>query len=689
MLLRYRAQGDRVYVAIGDRVENETRLWQTLARWGVQTQSEAVSRTSLEFRRWIPRDMFPKLEKAARMLRWRLEPEAGEAVVGGGSARQAYESERPVDVATVLDLAKHEEPLQAATVLRAARVKLATFAAERPGFATEARRDVATLDAAIEKLRAEAERRQAAAKADEKRELSSLVVGVASEDVWRAFETLRSLRDAARRLEPLARRPTPTVELPAELPRFRGHLRHYQEDGVKFLLSRNLNAVLADEMGLGKTVMAIAAVAAANERALVVGPANVLYNWAEEVVRFTGEMACVWHERRAIGPRDARFVITSYDSMRTLPDDLVDPADRAVLILDEAHLVRNPETQRAQLARALPQTRRILLTGTPLVNGIADFYELLRHVDALRWTSRASFQETWVVDPDLFNKYPQVRKATADFIQRATADVVLRRRKEEVLAELPPRTISVRRHDLAPEDLVAYRRLETRAEEAIRERRTDVAVFAALHALRQHLSTARVPAVLERVEELLEAGERVVVYSHYLEPLRKLAEALGDKARMLSGETPPRERQAIARTLGEAGRHQVILAQMEAGGIGINLTAARHVLFVHFGWTPAAHAQAMDRVHRIGQDRPVLVEFFVTPDTIDERMIDILLRKEADQNLVLADASDVLNREAVLKLLADKLAEAREAADAATFDGSGQAAPKGSRARPAPGDGKP
>ena len=103
---------------------------------------------------------------------------------------------------------------------------------------------------------------------------------------------------------------------------------------------------------------------------------------------------------------------------------------------------------------------------------------------------------------------------------------------------------------------------------------------------------------------------------------------------------------------------------MEAGGIGLNFTAARYVLFVHFGWTPAVHAQAMDRVHRIGQDRTVHVEFFVTPGTIDDRIAKILLRKEADQNLVLDEGSDLLNRDQLARILAED-AEARAAAEKA------------------------
>src|SRR5581483_12510879 len=194
-------------------------------------------------------------------------------------------------------------------------------------------------------------------------------------------------------------------ELPAEIAGFRGKLRPYQEEGVRFLVGRDLDAILADEMGLGKTVMTIVAVLAADARALVVGPANVLYNWADEVARFTDEAPLVYHQQRWIGNLGGRFMLTTYDALRNL--DPADPqvAGRDVLILDEAHYIRNPETQRARLVKALPQRRRLLLTGTPLVNGIDDYYELLEQVDHGRFQSRAEFSRTWKVDASLFNRY--------------------------------------------------------------------------------------------------------------------------------------------------------------------------------------------------------------------------------------------------------------------------------------------
>lgn len=660
MKLRYRPQGDRVYVRIETDVPDEARVWRTLTMLGAPIEVDRDPR-ALSWARFVGAGAFPKLQKAAQLMRATLEPEAGEAPLVAGRAGAAYAKERPVDLNALLRMVR-EDPARALAALRAARTELAVWMKDKPEFASEAKRDLKALDEALDALKAKARDAEREREKEAARELSIALKGVAAEDVWKAKASLEQLKKRADE----AARERPMAELPDVIPRFRGKLRHYQEEGVRFLVGRDLRAILADEMGLGKTVMAIAAVLATNSRALVVGPANVLYNWADEIEKFADEVPLIWHERKHFGNPASRFLVTTYDALRSM--DLSDPhlTSRDVLILDEAHYVRNPETQRAKLVKALPQKRRMLLTGTPLVNTLDDYHELLEQVDPERFKSRTDFHRDWTVDASLFNKYAPVRNLAAEFLHRATRDVLLRRRKDEVLAELPERVISITRHDLAPADEKAYRQLEAKAEQAIREGKSDVAVFAAFHALRHHLAVARVPAVLERVQELLAASEAVVVYSHYLEPLEKLHEALGaPPSALLVGATPPKTRQDLAKTLGQPGGPKVLLAQMEAGGIGLNLTGARYVLFVHLGWTPAVHAQAMDRVHRIGQDRTVFVEFFVTPDTIDERIARILLRKEADQNLVLAEGTDLHNRAQLAQLLADARQRDKDARDAA------------------------
>lgn len=673
MRLRYKLQGERYYLRIVDDVPDEGRIWKTLQMMGAPVERDPNS-LQLSWTRYIHKDNMPRLVRAVGMMRATLEAEGGDAPVTVGRVGSAYAKERPVDTPALAKLAK-QDPDNALLAIRAARTELAVWLKDKPQFASDGKRDLRALDEMLESLKL---RERAAAREQEKeeaRELSIALRGVSADDVWKAKTELEALK---RRAEAFEKLEVPDVDLPDEIPGFRGKLRPYQLDGVRFLVARDLTAILADEMGLGKTVMTIAAVLACDARAMVVGPANVLYNWADEIERFTDQVPLVYHERRWIGNKDSRFLLTTYDALRNLDAGHKEIVGRDVLILDEAHYIRNPETLRSKMVKQLPQHRRLLLTGTPLVNTIDDYYELLEQVDKRRFVSRSEFHEQWTIDASLFNKYASVRNVAAEFLQRATRDVLLRRRKAEVLAELPERIIRVQRHELTPQQDRVYGGLETQALDMIRDGKSDVAVFAAIHSLRHFLAVARVDAVKDRIDELLAEGEAIVVYSHYLEPLEKLQEHLGaGVGATLNGSTPPKKRQELARTFGKTAAKQgadapagtssedgprVLLAQMEAGGIGLNFTAARWVLFLHLGWTPAVHAQAMDRVHRIGQDRTVFVEFFVTPHTIDERIVKILLRKEADQNLVLAEGTDIHNRAELARLLAED-AEARAKAE--------------------------
>ncbi|MDX1611897.1 MAG: DEAD/DEAH box helicase, partial [Candidatus Thermoplasmatota archaeon] len=551
----------------------------------------------------------------------------------------------PEDPDEVVLLARKDEDTRG--VFKAAIRRFNEFGLNHPKFKHRVEGDVRFLKRAMDRFAPE--KPEPEQEADPvKQEVSRMLKGVPADQVMRARNLLLELHEVAGVQQAGE---APRAEVPDPIPGFLGKLRPYQEEGVSFLLGRELNAVLADDMGLGKTVMTIAAVLAADTRALVVAPANVLYNWAAEIQRFTGEQAAIWHGRTWDGNQDARFLVTTYDSLRLYDWRRTDAGERPALVLDEAHMVRNPETQRSRMVKDLPQEHRILLTGTPVVNGLPDYYQLLSHVGDTKWASQQAFEETWLQDKQALSSHPKVRQAVADLLQRATRHVVMRRRKDDVLEDLPERTITVDQHVLDDEQEKTYQALEAEAQELMASTQSDVKVFAHLHKLRQHLIEARLPLVRERIQELLDAGEAVVVYAHYLDPLRELEDQLDGLAARLDGSTPPRQRERLAKQLGEPDGPQVLLAQIEAGGVGLNFTGARYVLFIHLGWTAAIHKQAIDRVHRIGQDRPVQVEFFVSPGTIDERMADIILRKEADANLVLLDEGDVLNRAQLARAL--------------------------------------
>jgi SNF2 family DNA or RNA helicase len=639
--VEYRVDGDELELDLTDPRADRKRAWRQLRDLGAPLELEPTAAT---VKARVPREGVDELESTLGMLGGELVPADGQPSLDDlEDETPSYEEVRPVEPEDVVDAALSAgdpEPV------RRAIADLGTFAHEHPSFEHRVERDKRYLRRALETLEPDDEPEEDEATPDPvKQAVSERLRTVPDEDTWRARDLLLDLREVAERFDD----ERPTVEVPDDIPGFRGELRGYQREGVSFLLGAELNAVLADDMGTGKTIHAIAATLLADARALVVCPANVLHNWAAEIERFTGEQAAIWHGRDVDDREDARFRVTTYTSLRYRDWRDTDIGTRPVLVLDEAHKVRNPETQRARLVRDLPQDHRVLLTGTPIVNGLEDYHELLLHVGEERWPDRESFRDTWMQDREVLT-HPEVRQATADLLQRATRHVVLRRRKDEVLDDLPERTVAVTRHPLDDEDRRTYEDLERSARETMRSADSSVQVFAQLHKLRQHLLDNRLDALEDRLRELIEAGERVVVYAEYLDALDELEDAFPEVSARIDGDTPPTEREAISRALGEPEGPRVLLAQTEAGGVGLNFTGARFVLFAHLAWTAAAHRQAIDRVHRIGQDEPVHVEFFVTPQTIDERLVDLILEKEADANLALADEDTILDR--------DELAEA-------------------------------
>lgn len=634
--------GDELVLDLVDPRADRKRAWRQLRSLGAPLELEPTAAT---VKARLPQEALEDVQRVLGMIGGTLVPASGQPPLDAvGEGTVGYEEVRPLDPEEAVDAARDET--NPGRLLKRAIADLGTFAQENPRFAHRVERDKRYLRRALERFAPQDEPEEEPAD-PVKQEVSRLLRGVPDEDTWRAREFLLDLHDIAERFHDDA----PHREIPASIPGFRGTLRDYQRDGVGFLLGTNLNAILADGMGTGKTVQTIAAALLADVRVLVVCPANVLHNWAAEVERFTEEPAAIWHGRDVDGDDEARFRITTYKSLRYRDWRDTDAATRPVLVLDEVHNVRNPDTQRARLVKDLPQKHRILLTGTPVVNGLEDYNELLLHVGEDRWPDAASFRDAWMSDRTMLTKHPEVRQATADLLQRATQHVVLRRRKRDVLDDLPPRTIAIERHPLSGEQRNAYDEQQEHARRVIQNAKSEVQVFAQIHKLRQTLLKHRIPFIIERIQELLNAGDRLVVYAHYLDALDAIEEAFPDTSARIDGSTPPREREAISQALGEPDGPRVLIAQTEAGGVGLNFTGARWVLFAHLGWTAAVHQQAIDRVHRIGQDEPVHVAFFLTPDTIDERMADLILEKEADANLALADDDTIMDRAQLARAL--------------------------------------
>lgn len=383
-------------------------------------------------------------------------------------------------------------------------------------------------------------------------------------------------------------------------------LRGYQEFGAKFALARK-RVILGDEMGLGKTIEAIAvmaSLAASGRRGfLVVCPASVVVNWVNEIGRHsdlephrlhgTGRDGAVgeWLAQGGVG-------VTTFG---TLPKLVLPKRFRAALVVvDEAHFVKNPDTQRSQAVNAVVQRaeRVVLLTGTPMENRVEEFRNLVAYLQP-DVAARASASDAVV---------------GAQAFRRVVAPVYLRRNQEDVLGELPEL--------LEMEDWVEFGRQDQRAYlDAVRAGNL-MAMRRAAYEPGTPRGSAKLERLLEIVEESRDNGWKVVVFSYFHDVLDAVAEHL-DVFGPLTGATSAEGRQKLVDDFTAIEGHAVLVAQIEAGGVGLNVQAASVVIIAEPQWKPSTEDQAIARCHRMGQVRKVHVHRLLVKDSVDARVQEI------------------------------------------------------------------
>jgi superfamily II DNA or RNA helicase len=456
---------------------------------------------------------------------------------------------------------------------------------------------------------------------------------------------------------------------PVEPPRsFRGVLRPYQRDALAwfgFLRQFGFGGCLADEMGLGKTVMVLAALDARRlerERAgqkphpsLIVVPRSVVFNWRLEASRFAPKLRVL--DYTGSGRRDLRdridafdIVLTTYGTLRLDIGDLKAIAfDYA--ILDEAQAIKNADTASAKAARLLQANHRLALSGTPVENHLGELWSLFEFLNpgALGSASLAGAAGSRGGDDGML-----------DIVARAVRPFILRRTKEQVASDLPARTEQTIYCDLEPPQRSLYNELRDHYRAALLGRverdglgRSKLQILEALLRLRQAAchpglidrdragaASAKLDVLVPRLQELVEDGRKVLIFSQFttlLGLLRPRLDDVGLRYEYLDGRT--RDRQARVQRFQETDC-PLFLISLKAGGLGLNLTAAEYVFLLDPWWNPAVEAQAIDRAHRIGQRRPVFAFRLIARDTVEEKVLELQAskRKLADA-IVRADAS--------------------------------------------------
>jgi SNF2 family DNA or RNA helicase len=454
---------------------------------------------------------------------------------------------------------------------------------------------------------------------------------------------------ADRRLAPLA---TPSG--------FRGELRPYQQRGLawlSFLGELGLGAVLADDMGLGKTVQLLALIAAARPGlgpTLLVCPMSLVGNWQREAERFTPELRVHVHhgaerlsgDELAVALADADLVITTY-GIASRDRDALSRLRWARVVCDEAQAIKNHGTAQARAVRALPTAARIALTGTPVENQLSELWSIMEFANPGMLGSARKFRERFAVPVERHGD-----AEAAEQLRRITQPFVLRRLKTDksIISDLPEKQEIKVWCNLTQEQASLYQATVADMLSRIDEASDDITrrglVLATMAKLKQvcnhpaHLlgDGSRLPGrsgKLARLEEICEEvaadGDKALCFTQYAEFGRMLqpylAARIGCQVLYLHGGTSKKKRDELVARFQEADEPMLFLLSLKAGGTGLNLTAANHVIHIDRWWNPAVEDQATDRAFRIGQRRDVQVRKFVCVGTLEER-IDAMIEEK-------------------------------------------------------------
>lgn len=455
--------------------------------------------------------------------------------------------------------------------------------------------------------------------------------------------------------------------------RLRAELRPYQQEGLswlQFLREFGLHGVLADDMGLGKTLQTLSHIllekeaARLDQPALIIAPTSVIRNWAREAAKFTPDLSVLLlhgDERHADFSRIRRhdLVITSYPLLVRDADQLR-RTEWHLIALDEAQNIKNPRSKAAQTAASLKSRHRLCLTGTPVENHLGELWSLFHFL-----------MPGLLGDADGFRRHYRnpIEKDADEQRQKQLSQrlhpVLLRRTKDAVARDLPPKTEILHTIELDKQQTDLYETIRAAMDQRVREaiaqqglERSQIIVLDALLKLRQvcchpsllkidtarKIETSAKTAYLleELLPELIEEGRKILLFSQFTEMLAILEHALQHADLpfvKLTGSTKDRET-PIQRF--QRGEVPIFLISLKAGGSGLNLTTADTVIHYDPWWNPAAEAQASDRAHRIGQTRPVFIHKLICQGTIEERILEMQKSKAALVSSLLSGRAEKL-----------------------------------------------
>ncbi|MDC7220008.1 MAG: DEAD/DEAH box helicase [Spirochaetales bacterium] len=431
--------------------------------------------------------------------------------------------------------------------------------------------------------------------------------------------------------------------------RFKAQLRHYQEHGynwLNFLRNYGLNGCLADDMGLGKTVQTLAFLQGLKERgelgtSLLITPVVTLPNWEGELQKFAPEIRYLRHSGRKRADhsdyfKDLDLIIVSYQTIRYDIDLFLD-REYDYVILDEGHYIKNASSQTFKAIVRIKSQHRLSLTGTPIENNTSELWSQMNFLNPGLLGTMREFQERFAIPIEKGGD-----EDAAALLRKTVFPFILRRKKEEVATDLPPREEILHYLDMSSEQEEVYNRQKDfyRAlVDGLLEReglqKASIEIFSYILKMRQlaihppmagedygHIPSCKMDSLINLMDKLQGEDHKVLIFSQFLgtlEYLRRLFESRNWLYSHITGDTE--DRRAEIDRFQNNPDVRIFLLSLKAGGIGINLTAADYVILFDPWWNPAVEAQAVDRAYRIGQKRKVITYKFITRNTIEEKIL--------------------------------------------------------------------
>lgn len=413
----------------------------------------------------------------------------------------------------------------------------------------------------------------------------------------------------------------------------------YQRVGVQFVDRAGGRCLIADAPGLGKTVQAIAYAQLHNLKTIIVCPLSVVVNWQREIKKFTGKKSTIWDSKGYDGNLKNQFHITHYDAVSKnnhwLREQKFD-----LLVCDEATYLKNRQTVRAKSILGSWKERRkypgvktkytIFLTGTPVMSRPVEAFSLLNFLDKERFNNFYHFVQR-------YGGWKGQAPMNLTDLHDRTKDLVIRRKKDQVLTELPAKQRNDLYVELTKDEQKEYKELlkEMFGKWKL-EGRPSVQHMPKLQGF---LIEKKLPRLIEMIDEFIDNDRSILIFSCYLSPLKLLNEHYGNKAALLTGEMNRQDRQDAIDSLTQ-GKAKVGLFSLRAAGMGIDglQRVIDTVVFIDMDWVPANHEQAEDRTHRIGQTNQVQAYYMICDGTIDEYMRDLLKEKQEIADMIVDGA---------------------------------------------------